>query len=149
MEDDGSQILYPDASILIQTADKEISKVEQDGTKTLEKSSLNQVEKLQITQEKNISSNCVIITREDMVIITIEENGRVIAKHADGSTIMTLPDSHVHIESPQFPSVTMESNEKDTIVFNPTFSIQRTNNPSGMSFTIKKVQVIIFNWFLY
>ncbi|KAJ8331564.1 hypothetical protein O5D80_000476 [Batrachochytrium dendrobatidis] len=141
-DDESSQVLFADGSIITESRKHEITKVSREGVKTEHFKGVSvtaapgassktdedvPIKQYKVSQERNISTNCVVFTREDLVTISYQDHGPIVTNHADGTVFTSVPQVSTVIEAPECPTILLE-NGKDVTTFSPCFSIERRFN---------------------
>ena len=128
LNDDSTQVLFADGSLVTNLGkDKETIKITRDGKKVVEKGGATiKTEQINVAFQQNFPTKKVIITREDMVTISREEDNSIVAQHADGTKFVTHPGLYSEVQTPEMATIRMEQG-KDTVHFSESLLIERTS----------------------
>ncbi|RKO87711.1 hypothetical protein BDK51DRAFT_38526 [Blyttiomyces helicus] len=84
---------------------------------------------LKVIHERHPALRRTVITREDMVTVTVSEDGRVIAEHSDGTIIETDPASGtIHVRGVGFGEVVCGGEKGSRVMFGDGGVVERDSD---------------------
>eukprot|EP00842_Homolaphlyctis_polyrhiza_P000921 jgi/Hompol1/182/HPOL_002447-RA len=132
LDDECFETLFADGSVTYMSP-REAYRTDCNGLRTFEKGpSAGKVVQLKVAQTRSISSNHVSITREDMVTLTGEEDGRIVVQHADRTRFVTTNGVGTTVENPGDIAVEFDQS-KCLCRIDASFSIEKSHASAGIN----------------
>lgn len=148
---DNVQILYPNGNVSERSGSGEWTSVNQEGTQLITNESGSQTKTIKADQERDPAQKQITIHREDMVNILIQEDGKMVAEHVDGTVITSWSEEKIEegaggkviVQGRGFATVEYSNNNENILVEFPDGTVVERKSAGNGEFTISINKVCV------